>query len=277
MSKNPYATEPFRSFSALTILASLLVAYPARALEGTAWQYAPPRGATRDRATQESSERQCTASGIAVRQGSAQEPAGQVGTAQDSSAQEPARQDGTAQNGSARAPRLTPPLQEGTEQWSFFYAYGINQQINASAPNIDIATGGVRWSHLWGESFDGLLRGHPAVAVEVLPLFAFVGDGHTTWAVGTNLLYEHHFAADGRVLPVWKLGAGVLYANAEVPAGETRFNFSVLTALGVDIVVGERRTLFLGYRFHHVSNANTGDVNPGINAHSLVFGLSLFR
>ncbi len=32
-----------------------------------------------------------------------------------------------------------------------------------------------------------------------------------------------------------------------------------------------------GYRFHHVSNANIGDVNPGVNLHTMMFGLSFYR
>jgi hypothetical protein len=185
-------------------------------------------------------------------------------------------QDGT--NGTAAAPRLGSPLRpEGGTQWSVFYGFGINQEINKSAPGIDLFSGGVRWSHMWGENFGGFLRGHPTVAVEFLPVMAFLEDGGTTWGTGVNLLYEHHFVVEGRVLPVWKLGAGFLYASDEVPAGETRHNFSVLTALGIDIMVSQREALFLGYRFHHVSNANTGNVNPGINVHSIVFGVSFYR
>lgn len=180
--------------------------------------------------------------------------------------------------GTAEAPRLGSPLRpEGGTQWSLFYGFGINQEINKSATGIDIATGGVRWSHMWGENFGGFIRGHPTVALEFLPVMAFLADGGTTWGIGANLLYEHHFAVQGRVLPVWKLGAGFLYTDEEVPTGETRHNFSLLTALGVDIMVAERSALFVGYRFHHVSNANTGNVNPGINVHSIMFGVSFYR
>lgn len=176
------------------------------------------------------------------------------------------------------SPQFVSPLHpEGGTQWSGFSGLGINQRINNSAEGIHIATGGVRWSHLWGENFGGILRGHPAVAIEFLPVMAFVESGQTTWGVGANLLYEHHFIVEGPILPVWKLGAGFLYTNHEVPRNETRHNFSVLTALGVDLMVSERSALFLGYRFHHVSNANTGRVNPGINVHSVIFGLSFYR
>jgi len=175
------------------------------------------------------------------------------------------------------SPFVSPLRPEGSTQWSAFYGFGINQEINKSAKGIHVATGGVRWSHMWGENFGSILRGHPTVALEFLPVMAFVETGRTTWGVGANLLYEHHFAVQGRVLPVWKLGVGVLYTDREIPVGETKHNFSVLTALGVDFMVTDRSALFLGYRLHHVSNANTGNINRGINVHSLMFGLSFYR
>lgn len=165
----------------------------------------------------------------------------------------------------------------GGYEWSAFAGFGINQVINGSAAGIDIGTAGVRVSRLWGEQFGSFLRGHPAVALELVPLMAFVRDGGNTLAVGTNLVYEHHFAARGRVLPVWQIGAGFLYADDPVPDGETQHNFSVLTGLGVEVLLGNRSAVSIGYRFHHVSNANTGNVNPGVNAHSVILGVSFYR
>jgi opacity protein-like surface antigen len=154
---------------------------------------------------------------------------------------------------------------------------GINQGINHSAEGIHIASGGVRWSHMWSAKGRGFLRGHPSFAMEFVPAMAFITSDHTTWAVGGNIMYEHHFAVSGRVLPVWKLGAGTLHATNPIPAGETAFNFTILTALGVDVMITDKDALYLGYRFHHVSNANIGTVNPGINVHTIVFGVSFYR
>ena len=170
------------------------------------------------------------------------------------------------------------PLQPaGGQVWSAYYTYGVSQSLYNSVPDIDIVTAGLRWSHLWSEKFGGVLRGNPAFAIEVVPITRFLNDGRLTWAGGGNLLYEHHFAARGRLMPVWKIGAGALFADHEIPRGETRLNFSLITALGVDVALTDRSAVFVGYRFHHVSNANTGPVNPGINAHTLTIGLSLYR
>ncbi len=171
----------------------------------------------------------------------------------------------------------SPLAAEGGTQWSVYYGVGINQTIYNSAAGIHIASGGVRWSHMWSAKGRGILRGHPAFAIEFVPVMAFITSGQTTWALGANLMYEHHFAVSGRVLPVWKLGAGALHASTPIPEGETAFNFTALTALGVDVMITEKDALFLGYRFHHVSNANIGNRNPGINVHTIVFGVSFYR
>ena len=186
--------------------------------------------------------------------------------------------DGEDQTPPQETAALVAPLKpSGGSVWSVFYGYGFNQQINSSAPGIDIASAGIRWAHLWSVKGSGLLRGHPSFAVEIVPLTTFVEPSKTTWAGGFNLLYEHHFAVGGRVLPVWRVGAGFLYADREIPEGETNHNFSVLGALGFDVMVTPSSALLLEYRFHHVSNANTGAVNPGVNVHTIVFGLSVYR
>jgi len=171
-----------------------------------------------------------------------------------------------------------PPLDfEGHTVWGIFSGFGFPQEINGSAGGIQIATGGVRWSHLWSEKFGGILRGRPGFGIEALPLMSFIEDDRTTWAAGFNLLYEHHFVSRTRVRPIWKIGAGFLYANQEIPRGETQHNFSLLMDFGVDVMTSPRSAFYLGYRFHHVSNADTGDRNPGINVHTVTFGLSFYR
>lgn len=166
---------------------------------------------------------------------------------------------------------------EGGTVWGIFSGYGFTQEISSSAADTDIFSVGLRWSHLWGEKFGGFFRGHPAFGIELVPVISLIEDERTTWAAGFNLLYEHHFSSRNRVRPVWKIGAGFLYANREIPEGETQHNFSLLTDFGVDVMVSDRMALFLGYRFHHLSNADTGDRNPGLNAHTMMFGLSFYR
>ena len=191
-----------------------------------------------------------------------------VAAAQDSPGQTPAAIEISPYN---------PLKPEGGTVWGVFYGFGFNQSINSSSPGIHAATLGLRWNHMWKARLGSFIRGHPAFGIEIVPLTTFVQADKTTYAGGFNLVYEHHFAVPGRVLPVWKLGAGFLYSNTALPKGETRHNFTLLTELGVDIMVTDSSALFLGYRFHHVSNADTGSINPGVNLHTMMFGLSFYR
>lgn len=72
-------------------------------------------------------------------------------------------------------------------------------------------------------------------------------------------------------------GGGVTFARA-VPKPDARaLNF--LASAGAGIRVGRRgrggRAYSLGYRFTHLSNANTAPSNPGYNAHIFYLGVTL--
>ncbi|MFQ5744079.1 MAG: acyloxyacyl hydrolase [Acidobacteriota bacterium] len=177
----------------------------------------------------------------------------------------------------AQAKQSDPPLRSGKSLWGIFSSFGFSQEINNSDGDTNIFTSGFRWSHLFGVHGPGKLRGHPAFAVEAMPVMGFFASGRNAYGSGFNLLFEQRFNGRGRVLPIWRLGAGALGTNKEVPEGETQFNFSLVTGFAVDIMVNEGSALEIGYRFHHVSNGNTGNRNPGINAHTIMIGWTFYR
>jgi lipid A 3-O-deacylase len=60
--------------------------------------------------------------------------------------------------------------------------------------------------------------------------------------------------------------------------GATQFNFTAQLGGGVQLFTSSRRAaLDLGYKYHHISNANLGNRNPGMDSHMLFIGVSLFR
>ena len=138
---------------------------------------------------------------------------------------------------------------------------------------IDIRSAGVRWSHRWKPAGRGPLRGNPTISIELIPIMHF-DQKPSARAPAINLVYEHRLAPSARLHPVIRAGAGVLYSNHNVPPGETRHNFSLFVGLGLDIDISNSFQIAPEYRLHHVSNADTGPVNPGINAHTLVVGLT---
>lgn len=156
---------------------------------------------------------------------------------------------------------------------TIFASSGSAVVINGSR-SIDMRSVGLRWSRRWRPTGSGWLHGNPTLSVELVPAMSFDQEPEAR-APALNLVYEHRLAPCGGLHPVLRAGAGILYASREVPPGETRLNFSLLVGIGLDIDISPKFQLAPEYRFLHVSNANTGSVNPGINAHAFVVGLTL--
>ena len=66
----------------------------------------------------------------------------------------------------------------------------------------------------------------------------------------------------------------VLYDQRIPDPGEKRLNFMGDVTLGVQVPTQLGVTLLAGVRQNHMSNANTGDVNPGLEARVLYVGLT---
>ncbi len=72
--------------------------------------------------------------------------------------------------------------------------------------------------------------------------------------------------------------AGFLSFKEDVPLPEARkFNFAFDFGGGIQLLASARWGLTLGYRLHHLSNANTADANPGLDANIFYLGISSFR
>ncbi|MBD1910348.1 acyloxyacyl hydrolase [Leptolyngbya sp. FACHB-16] len=64
-------------------------------------------------------------------------------------------------------------------------------------------------------------------------------------------------------------GAGLIGTTDSVPSDGTRYNFTPQAGGGATIRLNERNRLMVGIRWHHISNADTSDSNPG---QDLIFG-----
>lgn len=98
-------------------------------------------------------------------------------------------------------------------------------------------------------------------------------------AVGLNLavLIRSHLVRQ----PNWSLyidgGAGVLGSTDDVPSDGSPFNFTPQAGIGATVGLENNRRLMVGVRWHHISNANTFDDNPGRDSIMGYVGLNLPR
>lgn len=120
---------------------------------------------------------------------------------------------------------------------------------------------------------------------DAVPL-ALVGDPHTSnghrayaYGVGGSPVgAQVNFVHFRHVEPFLTSAGGFLYFNHRMFGATQQFNFTAQLGGGVQLFTSSRRTAIdLGYKYHHISNANLANQNPGLDSHMLFVGLSLFR
>ncbi len=112
----------------------------------------------------------------------------------------------------------------------------------------------------------------PAGGVFVFPRVGAYGAGAAPIGLKFN------FRRNKRVQPFGQATGGFLYFNKQVPEVATsQFNFTFDFSGGVQVVNSNRRSYTIGYKFHHISNGNTGFYNPGVDLQMIFFGVSVFK
>ena len=81
-----------------------------------------------------------------------------------------------------------------------------------------------------------------------------------------------------RLKPFVSAAGGFLVFGRRVPLpAATKLTFTGDIDVGADLWTRASRAFTLGLKFHHISNAGTGDVNRGLNLFVLYGGMSFFR
>lgn len=112
----------------------------------------------------------------------------------------------------------------------------------------------------------------------VQPVFARFTEPFAAEAAGGSFLLKYNFLSFGRWVPFWDAGAGMIWTNLapRIPEQSTQFEFILETGPGVHYFVTDRIIWTMGVRLHHISNANLGDRNTGINGILPYVGISFF-
>ena len=89
--------------------------------------------------------------------------------------------------------------------------------------------------------------------------------------------FKFNFGQQSWIKPFVAASIGFLYFEDDVPAPRSsRFNFTPELGLGVQLFFTPKTAVTLGYKLHHMSNANTGGSNPGVDSHVIYAGFSFF-
>ena len=115
---------------------------------------------------------------------------------------------------------------------------------------------------------------------------ALVGDRYTSsgrraysYGIGGSPVgAQVNFVHFRHVEPFLTSGGGFLYFNHRMFGTTQQFNFTAQLGGGVQLFTSSRHTAVdLGYKYHHISNANLANQNPGLDSHMVFIGISLFR
>jgi hypothetical protein len=130
---------------------------------------------------------------------------------------------------------------------------------------------------LSGPVGSGIFRGRFEWSLEFVPFFRQYHPTDTYGFGVTPLLWRWNFQPHGKFVQFAELAGGALWTRDPVPEETTTANFTAHVAYGVRYFVKPRTALVAAYRFHHISNGNRLEVNPGVNAHVMHFGVSIVQ
>ena len=106
--------------------------------------------------------------------------------------------------------------------------------------------------------------------------------GTTAYAVGlTPFNLQLNFRRRSRIQPFITAEAGMLFFNKKIPDDRSplrpnqrgrQFNYTLAGGGGVEFLTDDARSYTVGFKFHHISNASTGNINPGFDQNLFYFG-----
>jgi opacity protein-like surface antigen len=151
--------------------------------------------------------------------------------------------------------------------FSPFLATGGRPTINYTITEVQV---GYLLSEVKGH---GWLRGNFELVGEGFGSAIFHGEG--SFIAGVTFWLRYNFVPPGwRLVPYTQLGAGLTSTDITHKVVGQPFNFNLELGIGTRYLLSEHWGLNLEYRYQHISNADTGAHNIGINACGPIVGVS---
>ena len=145
------------------------------------------------------------------------------------------------------------------------YAISIGSDDNdaGTSGDLGIANIGAHWFVADGLSFGAFAE---AIYASQDPDDAFGG--------GAGLLARWHFLREERFTLFVEGGCGFVVFDNETPPGGTHFNFTPRLGVGGTLRLSDTAQLEARVGWFHISNAQTGDDNPGYDSVAIGAGVS---
>ncbi|HJZ80631.1 MAG TPA: acyloxyacyl hydrolase [Pyrinomonadaceae bacterium] len=201
----------------------------------------------------------------------------------------------SALTAAAQTANAQSPAEGIQKRWS---EWGVWGDISFDSATLIGTTPNARFGNV-GLRYGRVLAASKTVAfewtIDAIPLSIFSGDRFTVTPTATGPLITHdrksvygwgaapiglkfNFRRNRSVQPFGQVTGGFLYFSDQVPvAGSSQYNFTFDLSGGMQIVNSKRRAFTVGYKFQHISNGNTGTLNPGVDVQMVFVGFSVFR
>ena len=154
------------------------------------------------------------------------------------------------------------------------YGEQFDAPWGATFTGLDAFNAGVRLGVLpWGATGSGLLKGALEIGVE--PFYQRFLHPHDAFFAGLGVVARYHILPLGRFVPYIELSGAPGATDLRVREQNTDFVFLFFGGIGASYFITDWTAFYAGYRFQHISNANTDSPNRGINSHTGVVGLSI--
>lgn len=111
------------------------------------------------------------------------------------------------------------------------------------------------------------------------PIYPVYGRSEKTYGaemtpLGGRLIFATHWRAE----PTFLAGAGFVISTRDIPVDDSAlFNYEFTFGPGLQIFLSRKNALRIEYVYRHISNADMGSTNPGIDQGVFRLGLAHFR
>ena len=163
-------------------------------------------------------------------------------------------------------------------EYSLLTGYGITHRgFGATRTQVQTYDLILRYGHfLSGDAGVGhWYQGRHEVLFE-LP-FSLAVDHNDRTMVGGTIFGSWKFTGFEQITPYLFAGGGLIYVDLGLPTMGTRLNGTYQAGGGIQHFIGKDVAVVGEYRYHHISNANTGSPNEPLNSSKFLMGLSWYR
>lgn len=93
----------------------------------------------------------------------------------------------------------------------------------------------------------------------------------------TPLGFQFNFNQNKTVQPFLKSSTGFMYFNKPFPDDRgVKFNFTLEFGTGLEFIITQNISFTVGYKYHHMSNGQFGQINPGVDSNVFYTGITIF-